>query len=181
MPKKENFSFMNYINRDNPKSLFLNLELLDSGSYGSVYKAFNTKRSNFCAIKIIPITNRTKIEAIEMEIAMLTNCKHKNIVELMGVYACNQDLWIVMEYMSEGNLTKLIEREKLSEPQIAFFCKEILLALQHLHDKKTVHRDIKTDNILLNDKGEVKLADFGFCCDLENCRKTTIGSPFWMA
>eukprot|EP01099_Mayorella_cantabrigiensis_P001302 TRINITY_DN1564_c0_g1_i1.p1 TRINITY_DN1564_c0_g1~~TRINITY_DN1564_c0_g1_i1.p1 ORF type:complete len:221 (-),score=49.93 TRINITY_DN1564_c0_g1_i1:244-819(-) len=72
----------------------------------------------------------------------------------------------------------------MSEPQVAYVCRESLQALNHIHSMKRLHRDIKSDNILLGLNGEVKLADFGFAAQLsdkQQKRNTVVGTPYWMA
>jgi len=93
--------------------------------------------------------------------------------------------------MSAGNLTQLLKPPEttemynpLPEPTIAFVCRGVLRALKYIHDLQRVHRDIKSDNVLLGEDGSVKLADFGFIAELTQSRKhrrTVVGTPYWMA
>ncbi|EFC38561.1 predicted protein [Naegleria gruberi] len=102
----------------------------------------------------------------------------------MGAYQHNSHLWISMELMDCGKLTDLIYKTILREDEIAYVLRETLKALKYLHDNNKMHRDIKSDNILVNSKGEIKLADFGFCVELSTKKekhKSTVGTPFWMA
>lgn len=74
--------------------------------------------------------------------------------------------------------------KKIPEDVIAYFMKEMLKGLQALHEKKQLHRDLKSDNVLLNLKGDVKIADFGFAIQLTKGqlnRKSVVGTPAWMA
>jgi len=94
-------------------------------------------------------------------------------------------LWVVMEYMDGGCLTDVLEQFatiKLTEPQIARVCMETLKSLTYIHGKHRIHRDIKSDNILLNSKGDVKIADFGYAAQLteqQKKRNTVVGTPYW--
>jgi serine/threonine protein kinase len=87
-----------------------------------------------------------------------------------------------MELLEGGKLTDLIMRTQFSESEIACICKHTLQALDYLHKNKKIHRDIKSDNVLLGRNGEVKLADFGFCIQLKSdkdYRRSVVGTPYW--
>jgi serine/threonine protein kinase len=181
---KQPGKLVDYLSTEDPTKIFGKLTKLDEGSSGIVYKGVHNKTNMKCAIKVIQIKADTKLETLENEIAIMHTCKHKNIVEYVGSYSVNQDLWIVMEFLEGGKLTDLLMNTQLSEPEIACICKENLQALKYLHDNNRIHRDIKSDNILLGAKGTVKLADFGFCAELNgqnDKRKSVVGTPYWMA
>ena len=110
---------------------------------------------------------------------MMHTSTHQNIVKYIGSYSCDQDLWIVMEYMAGGKLTDLLLNTHFTEPEIAAVCREALQALKYLHESNRIHRDIKSDNLLIGENGEVKLADFGFCAELNgnmDKRKSVVGT-----
>ena len=90
-----------------------------------------------------------------------------------------------MELMDAGCLTEILGPDiDFPESHIADVCRNVLNALAYLHRNNKLHRDIKSDNVLINSKGEIKLADFGFAVGLtqeENRRKSVVGTPFWMA
>ncbi|KAG2381762.1 hypothetical protein C9374_006146 [Naegleria lovaniensis] len=175
---------VDYLQNEDPTKVFGKLQRLDEGSSGVVYKGIHNKTGMKVAIKIIQIKADTKLETLENEIAMMHSCQHENIVKYVGAYSHNQDLWIVMEMMSGGKLTDLLLNTQFTEPEIAAVCKETLKSLKYLHDNQRIHRDIKSDNILLGEGGEVKLADFGFCAELSQTsdkRRSVVGTPYWMA
>ncbi len=74
---------------------------------------------------------------------------HENIVDMYSSFLVEDELWVVMEYLPRGALTALVTRHPLDERQIATVCKSVLEALIFLHSKGVVHRDIKSDSILL--------------------------------
>uniref|UniRef100_A0A915MHH2 non-specific serine/threonine protein kinase n=1 Tax=Meloidogyne javanica TaxID=6303 RepID=A0A915MHH2_MELJA len=111
------------------------------------------------------------------EIKVMQQYKHKNLVNYIDSYLVGaDDLW-------GGNLTDVVVKTELDEGQIAAVLKECLLALDFLHKHSIIHRDIKSDNVLLGMDGAVKLTDFGFCAQLQpgSKRATIIGTPYWMA
>uniref|UniRef100_A0AAX7SYY8 Non-specific serine/threonine protein kinase n=1 Tax=Astatotilapia calliptera TaxID=8154 RepID=A0AAX7SYY8_ASTCA len=97
----------------------------------------------------------------------------------------NTKLWICMEYCGGGSLQDIYHvTGPLKEKQIAFVCRETLQGLYHLHETGKMHRDIKGANILLTERGDVKLADFGIAAEISASvakRKSFIGTPYWMA
>eukprot|EP00755_Sulcionema_specki_P024534 Sspe_Gene.81411::Locus_52150_Transcript_1_1_Confidence_1.000_Length_1869::g.81411::m.81411/K04409/PAK1; p21-activated kinase 1 len=187
VPKKEKYKLSELISSEDALSVHTNLVKLDSGSQGEVYRATRTKDRVEVALKKIFIKNEKKeLPALENEISMMFTSRHKNIVNFYSAHRNDDTLWIAMELMSGGKLTDLLDNHvKFTEEQIAYLCKNIVEGLAYIHSMGRIHRDIKSDNILLNNKGEVKLGDFGFCAALsegENLkRKTVVGTPYWMA
>ncbi|NWI84975.1 PAK1 kinase, partial [Pitta sordida] len=99
-------------------------------------------------------------------------------------YLLREELWLVMEYVDGGSLYDVINVILLSEEQIATVSRECLQGLHFLHSNRIIHRDIKSDNILLRTDGSVKLADFGFATQLPNLRtqrQSVVGTEWWMA
>ena len=90
-----------------------------------------------------------------------------------------------MEVMKGGNLTDCVGvKHPMKEAAIAYVCKEMAQGLMFLHKSFRLHRDIKSDNVLVNFDGQVKLADFGFAVNLtseESKRSSVVGTPYWMA
>uniref|UniRef100_A0A8C5HSS4 non-specific serine/threonine protein kinase n=1 Tax=Gouania willdenowi TaxID=441366 RepID=A0A8C5HSS4_GOUWI len=161
------------------------VQRIGCGTYGDVFKARNIRTSEMAAIKIVKLDPGDDITSIQQEITMMKECKHKNIVAYFGSYHRNTKLWICMEYCGGGSLQDIYHvTGPLKEKQIAFVCRETLQGLYHLHETGKMHRDIKGANILLTERGDVKLADFGVAAEISASvakRKSFIGTPYWMA
>lgn len=175
------------VNKDiDPSEIFQVETKLGEGSYGSVWKAIDTRDQQVVAIKVLEIEGDEDTSELEGEINILKNCKSPFIVSYKGSFQKDGNIWIVMEYCGAGSICDLMSicEKTLNEDQIAVIMKMSLQGLEYLHNQKKIHRDIKSGNILLTDEGEVKLADFGVSAELTNTvskRKTVIGTPYWMA
>lgn len=194
-----------------PSPYFNMIEKAGQGASGSVYLAqriqlpprlAEEERDNNqepseigdkVAIKQMILSKQPRKELIVNEILVMKDSRHKNIVNFLEAYLKTEDdLWVVMEFMEGGSLTDIIENSPsnggnyspLTEPQIAYIVRETCQGLQFLHDKNIIHRDIKSDNVLLDTKARVKITDFGFCAkltDKRSKRATMVGTPYWMA
>uniref|UniRef100_H3CME8 Mitogen-activated protein kinase kinase kinase kinase n=1 Tax=Tetraodon nigroviridis TaxID=99883 RepID=H3CME8_TETNG len=173
------------ISTRNPQDDFEILLRVGGGTYGDVYKARNKQNGELAAIKIIKMEPEDDFSVIQQEIIIVKSCKHPNIVAYFGSYIRANKLWICMEFCGGGSLQDVYQvTGPLSEPQIAYTCREMLQGLDYLHGQKKIHRDIKGANVLLNDQGEVKLADFGISAQITATlarRMSFIGTPYWMA
>ncbi|KAJ3073271.1 signal transducing kinase of the PAK [Podochytrium sp. JEL0797] len=172
-------------NPADPTRLYKNLVKIGQGASGLVFTANPVSApSSVVAIKQMNLEKQPKKELIINEILIMRESRHKNIVNYIDGFMFKGDLWVVMEYMEGGTLTSVVTTNYMTEGQIAFVCKETLEGLAHLHSKGIIHRDIKSDNLLLGVAGQVKLTDFGFCAQLneeETKRTTMVGTPYWMA
>ncbi|GMP65960.1 hypothetical protein CsSME_00026527 [Camellia sinensis var. sinensis] len=167
-------------------SRFSDLELIGRGSFGDVYKGFDNELNKVVAIKVIDLEeSEDEIDDIQKEIAVLQQCRSMYITEYYGSYLHQTKLWIIMEYMAGGSVADLIQPgQPLDEMSIACILRDLLHAIEYLHNEGKIHRDIKAANILLTENGDVKVADFGVSAQLTRTisrRKTFVGTPFWMA
>lgn len=176
------------VNPQDPTPLYQKLKKVGQGASGSVYVArpmTNEFQLKKVAIKQMDLASQPRKELIVNEIIVMKESQHANIVNFLDAYLRGtNDLWVVMEYMEGGALTDIIDNNSLSEEQIATISGETCKGLQHLHHQNIIHRDIKSDNVLLDYQGHVKITDFGFCAkltDQKNKRATMVGTPYWMA
>ncbi|OWK57175.1 Serine/threonine-protein kinase PAK 3 [Lonchura striata] len=136
------------------------------------------------ALKKMPLRKRSRKELVVNEIQVMKENRHPNIVNYIDSYLVNEDLWLVMEYVDGGTLTSVLVQVFMEERMIAAISRECLKALDFLHSKNVIHRDVKSDNILLGMDGSVKLTDFGLCAQLtpeRSTRCTVLGTPYWVA
>ncbi|XP_023577226.1 mitogen-activated protein kinase kinase kinase kinase 1 [Octodon degus] len=171
-------------NRD-PRDHYDLLQRLGGGTYGEVFKARDKVSRDVVALKMVKMEPDDDVSTLQKEILMLKTCRHANIVAYHGSYLWLQKLWICMEFCGAGSLQDIYQvTGSLSELQISYVCREVLQGLAYLHSQKKIHRDIKGANILINDAGEVRLADFGISAQIGATlarRLSFIGTPYWMA
>ena len=176
-----------HIKDEDYKKQFSGLKKLGSGASGVVYSATEKSTNKKVALKIAEITDEIVMEELVNEIGLQCLSKHPNIVECYGAYRnmADKTLCISMEVMKGGNLTDCVSvKHAMRESYIAYVCKEMAQGLAFLHKSFRLHRDIKSDNVLVNFDGQVKLADFGFAVNLtteESKRTSVVGTPYWMA
>ncbi|EDQ99908.1 uncharacterized protein LACBIDRAFT_192183 [Laccaria bicolor S238N-H82] len=170
---------------DDPKLIYSKIKKVGQGASGHVYVAKTLATGKKVAIKEMDLSHQPRKELIVNEILVMKESQHPNIVNFLESYLVkNNELWVVMEYMEGGALTDIIENNSLEEDQISSICFETCKGLGHLHSQSIIHRDIKSDNVLLDAQGRVKITDFGFCAkltDQKSKRATMVGTPYWMA
>ncbi|KAI9464232.1 Pkinase-domain-containing protein [Boletus coccyginus] len=168
-----------------PTKLYRNLVKIGQGASGGVYTAFQVGTNLSVAIKQMDLDKQPKKDLIINEILVMRASRHPNIVNYIDSFLHKNDLWVVMEYMEGGSLTDVVTANLMTEGQIAAVSRETAQGLEHLHRHGVIHRDIKSDNVLLSLNGDIKLTDFGFCAqisDPNNSKRTTmVGTPYWMA
>ncbi|KAG1518767.1 hypothetical protein G6F48_011414 [Rhizopus delemar] len=174
------------VSKGNPGECYKKVKRVGQGASGSVFVALSLATNTKVAVKQMDLSSQPRKELIVNEILVMKESQHPNIVNYLDSFLIgNNVLWVVMEYMEGGALTDVIDNNStMTEQQIATVCLESIHGLHHLHSQNIIHRDIKSDNILLNAHGHVKISDFGFCAkltDQKRKRATMIGTPYWMA
>ncbi|XP_052607744.1 serine/threonine-protein kinase Nek5 isoform X2 [Peromyscus californicus insignis] len=162
------------------------IKIIGEGTFGKVYLAKNKTEGNHCVIKEINFTKEKEVS--QKEVILLSQMKHPNIVTFFSAFQGNSRLFIVMEYCDGGDLLQRIQRQRgelFSEDQILGWFVQISLGLKHIHDRKILHRDIKSQNIFLSKNGKVaKLGDFGTARTLNNSMElaqTCAGTPYYLS
>ena len=147
------------------------LEFIGSGSYGEVFKAVHHKSGQTVAIKQMDLLRQKRRGTwlpldVEREITNLNKCRHDNVVQLLGIaipQGTAENISLIMEHMNTDLRTALKGRtQPLSIHLIKHWTTHLLAGIQHIHSQNIIHRDLKPGNLLLNQAGALKIADFGF-------------------
>ncbi|PVH99255.1 protein kinase byr2 [Periconia macrospinosa] len=193
-----------YLEQDSWENVkYMKGALIGQGSFGSVYLALHAVTGELMAVKQVELPSASgasqmdqrktnMVEALKHEIGLLRDLKHKNIVQYLGSNSDENHLNIFLEYVPGGSVaTMLVNYGPLGESLIQNFVRQILQGLSYLHSRDIIHRDIKGANILVDNKGSVKISDFGISKRVEtsslvngkkgNQRVSLQGSVFWMA
>lgn len=173
----------NWSGESDPTTAFELLTKLGEGAHGAVWKANHRETGFVLAIKTVQVG--TEGEDIKKEIDILKKCRDDNIVNYYGCILQDTSIWILMDFCGAGSILDVMKKNKknLTEDQIAAVLYYVLRGLVYLHNRGTIHRDMKSANVLLTDKGEVKIADFGVSSQLGNAQKanTVVGTPLFMS
>ncbi|KAM1250847.1 hypothetical protein ACFX13_034142 [Malus domestica] len=170
-------------------------ELIGCGAFGRVYMGMNLDSGELLAVKqvLIAANSASKekaqahIKELEEEVKLLKNLSHPNIVRYLGTVREEDTLNILLEFVPGGSISSLLGKfGSFPEAVIRTYTNQLLLGLEYLHKNGIMHRDIKGANILVDNKGCIKLADFGASKQVVELAtisgaKSMKGTPYWMA
>eukprot|EP01103_Thecamoeba_quadrilineata_P003311 TRINITY_DN130_c0_g1_i2.p1 TRINITY_DN130_c0_g1~~TRINITY_DN130_c0_g1_i2.p1 ORF type:complete len:344 (+),score=94.01 TRINITY_DN130_c0_g1_i2:32-1063(+) len=160
-----------------------NVTELGGGNFGQVFRGtyFGTE----VAIKqLLDVDDKDMHKYIERETATLKDMRHPNVVQFMGLSRNHTDVYIITEYISGGDLRKILKDETKEMPWIlrAKIATDVAYAMTFLHSKGLIHRDLKSNNLLVGDNMKVKVCDFGFSRRVSKGELMTLcGTDEWMA
>ncbi|CAH2300538.1 serine threonine- kinase Nek1 isoform X2 [Pelobates cultripes] len=168
---------------------YVKISKIGEGSFGKAILVKSKADGRQYVIKEIGISKMSNKERQESrkEVSVLANMKHPNIVQYIESFEESGCLYIVMDYCEGGDLFKRINTQKgvlFSEDQILDWFVQLCLALKHVHDRKILHRDIKSQNIFLTKSGTIQLGDFGIARVLNSTvelARTCIGTPYYLS
>lgn len=179
--------------------------LIGQGSFGSVFLALHAVTGELMAVKQVEVPSNTNshldkkkesmVAALKREIDLLRDLQHENIVQYLGSNSDDEHFNIFLEYVPGGSVAAMLNSYgQLQEPLIRNFVRQILAGLSYLHGRDIIHRDIKGANVLVDNKGNIKISDFGISKRVEASallqpakngghihRPSLQGSVFWMA
>ena len=159
------------------------IRVIGNGAFGVVYEARNESGMPL-AVKVVTCHGDEDSKSIEVEFEIVKNLSHPNIVKYFDCEViAGKRVCLLMEYLAEGSLTKLIDSMGTVPLQACRrYGRDIMKGLEYLHANKIIHRDVKGDNVLLT-SGNCKLSDFG--CSTKATEtlgaSTVVGTPRWMA
>ncbi|KAH9487012.1 Serine/threonine-protein kinase BCK1/SLK1/SSP31 [Psilocybe cubensis] len=181
--------------RPKAKIRWMKGELIGSGSHGRVYMGFNATTGEVMAVKQVELPQtasdrmktdmKTIVEALKDERETLQDLDHDNIVQYLGFEENLETLNIFLQYVSGGTIGSSLRKcGKFKEEVTKYFTSQILEGLSYLHLKGIIHRDLKSDNILVEETGICKISDFGISKKLQEIDRafsSMKGTSFWMA
>jgi len=153
---------------------------LGKGKFGNVYLAREKKSKYIVALKVLFKSQLQKAQVehqLRREIEIQSHLRHPNILRLFGYFYDETRIYLILEFAPRGEMYKSLQKQpkqRFDEPRSAKYIRQMSDALKYCHSKKVIHRDIKPENLLLDMKGELKIADFGWSVHAPSSRRATM-------
>ncbi|GAB4841678.1 CBL-interacting serine/threonine-protein kinase 16 [Ancistrocladus abbreviatus] len=163
--------------------------LLGKGNFGRVYYGENIATGEPVAIKMMcidQIKKESMMEQIKREISIMHLMKHPHIVKLVEVMATKTRIYLIMEYLKGGELYAVVQKGKLPENLARKYFQQLICAVDYCHSRGVYHRDLKLENLLLDENGDLKVVDFGLSAlpgqaFPDGLLYTLVGAPAYVA
>ncbi|KAI2637427.1 Pkinase-domain-containing protein [Xylaria nigripes] len=161
------------------------LRTLGTGSFGRVHLVQSKHNQRFYAVKVLKKAQVVKMKQVEHtndERRMLGEVKHPFLITLWGTFQDSRNLYMVMDFVEGGELFSLLRKSgRFPNPVAKFYAAEVTLALEYLHSRNIIYRDLKPENLLLDRHGHLKITDFGFAKRVPDKTWTLCGTPDYLA
>ena len=140
-------------------------QTIGKGTFSKVKLGINKTTNQKVAIKILEkckIVEKDDLERIVREMSIITKLNHQNVIKVFEMYETSENFLIIMEYCEGGELFNyIVEHQRLSEEETAYFFYQLINGIEYIHSQKIVHRDLKPENLLLDSNNILKIIDFG--------------------
>lgn len=167
---------------------YLRGKMLGKGGFAKVYLCTALDTNKAYAIKIVPKANLQKARALQKlkaEIKIHRTLKHKYVCEYKHFFEDKTNCYILLELCHNQSMNEMIKRRKrLTEPETAYFMRQLMEAMKYIHYQLVIHRDLKLGNLFLDRNMNIKVGDLGLATKLESAdeiRKTICGTPNYIA
>eukprot|EP00041_Stephanoeca_diplocostata_P013677 m.241797 g.241797 ORF g.241797 m.241797 type:complete len:354 (-) comp19425_c0_seq1:360-1421(-) len=158
---------------------------LGTGSFGRVMLVKDCSNGRYCALKILEKAKVIRLKQVEHTLSekkILACIKFPFIVNLLAHFKDNSNLYMVMEFVIGGEMFSVLRAEqKFTEQRTQFYAAQIVLALEYLQHLNVIYRDLKPENLLFDERGYLKITDFGFAKYVEGRTWTLCGTPEYLA
>ncbi|TPX47991.1 hypothetical protein SeMB42_g03136, partial [Synchytrium endobioticum] len=161
------------------------LNTLGTGSFGRVHLVLDVAAKEYRALKVMKKTEVVRLKQVEHTInekTILEQLRHPFLVNLFGVFQDSQNLYLVLEYVQGGELFTYLRKSGRFPTAVGrFYCAQVVLAFEFLHERNIIYRDLKPENLLIDSKGNIKITDFGFAKYVPDVTWTLCGTPDYLA
>ncbi|CAK9861760.1 unnamed protein product [Sphagnum jensenii] len=159
--------------------------ILGTGSFGRVHLAHYIPTNQVCASKSLSkamIVKSKQVAHVKQEKSILQRLSYPFIVNLIGCCQDDKCIHLVLEYICGGEFfTYLRSSGRFDEHTTRFYASQVLLAFEYLHNMDIVYRDLKPENLLLDERGDIRITDFGFAKEIDRRTFTLCGTPDYLA